>query len=91
MSPELQEVFARRMQPTRMHVLLAVEWHNVEDTVEACVIDLDAGHIGTADIKPFMQDRFRYLEGLQKALVTANAAMRARTCYSDLQFQRDAA
>jgi len=88
MSPELQEVFARRMQPTRMHVLLAVEWHNVEDAVEACVIDLDVGHIGTDDIKPFMQDRFRYLEGLQKALVTANATMRALTCYRDLQVQR---
>lgn len=91
MSPELQEVFDRRMQPTRMHVLLAVEWMNVEDAVEACIGDLEAGRIGKGGIKPFMQDCFRHLEGLQKALVTGSATMRARWCYFDLQLQRAAA
>lgn len=91
MSPELQDIFDRRMRPTTMHVLLAVEWHNVENAVEACVIALDTERIGRDDIKPFMQARFETLEGLQQALVVANATMRARTCYLDLQLMRDAA
>lgn len=91
MSPEMREIFNRRMRPSTMHALLAVEWMNVEDAVEACIGDLDAGHIGPEDIKHFMQNRFRHLEGLQKAWVTANAAMRTRTCFSDLQLQRELA
>lgn len=91
MSPELQEIFDKRMRPTEMHVMLAVEWMNVEDAVEACLADLDAGRIGQDDIKAFMLDRCHNLEGLQKAWVTANAAMRARTCFSDLQLQRELA
>lgn len=90
MSPDLQTIFERRMQPTRMHVLLAVEWHNVEAAVEACVDDLEAGRISYDGIKSFMQSRFHDLEGLQQALVTGSATMRARTCYLDLQFLRDA-
>ena len=89
MSPALQAIFDRRMQPTRMHALLAAEWFNVEDAVEGCIGNLDAGRIDCTDIRPFMQDRFRYLEGLQQALVVANASMRARTCYHDLQLLRD--
>lgn len=91
MSPAMQEIFDKRMQPTRMHVLLAVEWFNVEDAVEACVFALDTGRIERDDIKPFMQRRFRHLEGLQRALVTGSATMRARTCYLDLQFQKELA
>jgi len=85
MSPELREIFDRHMQPTRMHVLLAVEWHNVEDAVEACIGDLEAERIGKDDIKAFMQSRFCHLEGLQNALVIGNATMRARSCFFELQ------
>ena len=88
MSPELQEIFDRRMRPTTMHTLLAVEWMNIEDAVETCLTDLKAGRIGQDDIKAFMLERFHNLEGLQKAWVTANATMRARTCFSDLQLMR---
>lgn len=91
MSPELREIFDKRMRPTEMHVLLAVEWMNVEDAVVSCLTDLEAGHIGQDNIKAFMQTRFHDLDGLQKAWVTANAAMRARTCFSDLQLQRELA
>lgn len=89
MSPELQEIFDRRMQPTRMHVLLAVEWMNVEDAVEACINEVDAGRIGRDDIKRFMLAKFHELEGLQKVLVTTNAFMRARICFFDLRMQRE--
>lgn len=91
MSPELQTIFERRMQPTVMHKLLAAEWFNVEDAVEACIGDLDAGYIGSDDIKPYMLTRFHELVGLQKALVVGSATMRARACCFDLERLRDAA
>jgi hypothetical protein len=90
MSPELQEIFDLRMRPTTMHALLAVKWWDVEDAVEACINELDAGRINRDDVKPFMQSRFQNLEGLQKALVIGNATVRARTCYLDLQVWREA-
>ncbi|WP_156386546.1 hypothetical protein [Rhizobium sp. Leaf391] len=89
MSPELQVIFDRRMRPKRMHALLAAEWFNVEDAVEDCIGNLDAGRIGCDEIKAFMHDRFSHLNGFQKALVTTNATTRARTCFSDLQLQRE--
>lgn len=91
MSPELQEIFDRRMRPTSMHALLAVKWFEVEVAVEACLIDLDAGRVSYDDIKSFMRSRFHDLEGLQQAVVVGSAAMRAKACYHDLQFQRNAA
>jgi hypothetical protein len=91
MSPELQEIFDRRMQPTRMHALLAVEWFNVEDAVETCLTALEAGHVGRDDIKCFMRGRFETLAGLQQALVIANATMRAKACYHDLQLRKELA